>query len=79
MIPTIVAPMTYENIGYTDMNFLDKVAEKFGFPLVIKECFGSFGMQVYMAHDMDELKKRVSDIGGKPDDISEVYRKRQWI
>lgn len=66
MIPTIVAPMTYENIGYTDMNFLDKVAEKFGFPLVIKECFGSFGMQVYMAHDMDELKKRVSDIGGKP-------------
>ena len=35
MIPTIVAPMTYENIGYTDMNFLDKVAEKFGFPLVI--------------------------------------------
>ena len=30
MIPTIVAPMTYENIGYTDMNFLDKVAEKFG-------------------------------------------------
>ena len=52
MIPTIVAPMTYENIGYTDMNFLDKVAEKFGFPLVIKECFGSFGMQVYMDHDV---------------------------
>lgn len=66
MIPTIVAPMTYENIGYTNTDFLNGIVSKFGFPLVLKECFGSFGMQVYMAHDMAELEKTVKDIGGKP-------------
>lgn len=66
IIPTIVAPMTYENIGYTNFSFLDEVAAEFGFPVVVKECFGSFGMQVYMAHDMEELKNTVKKIGGKP-------------
>lgn len=66
MIPTIVAPMTYENIGYTNLNFLDKAALELGFPIIVKECFGSFGMQVYMAEDMDGLKNIVNDIGGKP-------------
>lgn len=66
MIPTIVAPMTYENIGYTNTGFLGKITSKFGFPLVVKECFGSFGMQVYMANDMAELEKIVTSIGGRP-------------
>lgn len=66
MIPTVVAPMTYENIGYTSFDFLDRVISEFGFPLVVKECFGSFGMQVYMVHDRDEFDKTVKDIGGKP-------------
>lgn len=57
MIPTVVAPMTYENIGYTSFDFLDRVISEFGFPLVVKECFGSFGMQVYMVHDREELEK----------------------
>ena len=66
MIPTVVAPMTYENIGYTSFDFLDRVISEFGFPLVVKECFGSFGMQVYMVHDREEFEKTVKDIGGKP-------------
>lgn len=66
MIPTVVAPMTYENIGYTSFGFLDRVISEFGFPIVVKECFGSFGMQVYMVHDRDEFEKTVKDIGGKP-------------
>ncbi len=45
LVPTITAPMTYSNIGYTDLNFLDKITEEFSFPIVVKECFGSFGMQ----------------------------------
>lgn len=55
MPKTIIAPMTFPNIGYTDTEFLDTVAVNLGFPLIIKECFGSFGAQVYLAHDMDEL------------------------
>lgn len=55
MPKTIIAPMTFPNIGYTDTDFLTSVAKTLGFPLVVKECFGSFGAQVYLARDMDEL------------------------
>jgi RimK family alpha-L-glutamate ligase len=63
---TIVAPMTYSNIGYTNYSFLDVVAARLGFPMVIKECFGSFGQQVYLIHSMEELKDKLVEIGSKP-------------
>ena len=63
---TIIAPMTFENIGYTNFTFLDNVAERIGFPMVMKECFGSFGQQVYLIHNQEELKSRVSQTGTKP-------------
>lgn len=56
---TIVAPMTYDNIGYTNFDFLNNVANLLKFPVVVKERQGSFGMQVYLANDMDELKELV--------------------
>ncbi len=63
---TIIAPKTFENIGYTNLNFLPEVSERLGFPLVVKECFGSFGQQVYLAGNMEELKRLVTGIGAKP-------------
>ncbi len=32
-----------------------EIGEKLGYPLVVKECFGSFGEQVYLARDGEEL------------------------
>lgn len=61
MPKTIIAPMTYPLIGYTDIEFLDNVAESLGFPIVIKERFGSFGAQVYIANNMDELISKVKE------------------
>lgn len=66
MPKTILAPMTYENIGYTNHNFLKEVEETLGYPMVIKECFGSFGMQVYLAKDGEELHTILGRIGAKP-------------
>ena len=66
MPKTIVAPMTFTNIGYTDLYFLEDVAERLGYPMVVKECFGSFGQQVYLVKDMDELAATVKQIGAKP-------------
>lgn len=63
---TIIAPMTYDTIGYTNIGFLYTVAESLGFPMVIKECFGSFGQQVYLVNDMEELRLKVEQIGSKP-------------
>ena len=79
MIPTVVAPMTYENIGYTSFDFLDRVISEFGFPLVVKECFGSFGMQVYMVHDRDEFEKNCQRYRRKTNAFSKIYKGKQWF
>lgn len=63
---TIIAPMTYSNIGYTNTSFLSEVAVRLGFPMVVKECFGSFGQQVYLLHSLEELKEKVKALGSKP-------------
>lgn len=57
---TIVAPMTYEGIGFTSLDFLPEVETRLGFPLIVKEAFGSFGEQVYLARDHMELLSLVS-------------------
>lgn len=37
-----------------------------GFPLVIKERFGSFGEQVYLVNDVEELKQLLTKVGDSP-------------
>lgn len=66
MPKTIVAPMTFDNIGYTNLDFLKDAAGRLGFPMVVKECFGSFGQQVYLVRNFDELNSTVKRIGTKP-------------
>jgi len=63
---TILAPFTYGNIGYNRDEFLDNVAKELGFPLVMKENYGSFGMQVYLVNNMEELKAKLNEISPKP-------------
>lgn len=63
---TIVAPMTYANIGYGSFGFLEAAGEKLGFPMVVKECFGSFGQQVYLAANEKELFALAAEMAGKP-------------
>lgn len=62
---TIIAPKTFEGVGYTDLGFVERAAEKLGLPMVIKESYGSFGMQVYLAHTKDEAKEIVKKLGHK--------------
>lgn len=63
---TIVAPKTFDNIGYTNYNFLYNIADRIGFPMVVKESFGSFGQQVYLVQDFEELQEKVKQCGVKP-------------
>lgn len=63
---TMIAPMTYDTVGYTDYRFLEEAEERLGYPMVIKECFGSFGQQVYLAENREELLAVVKRIGTKP-------------
>lgn len=52
---TILAPMTYDNIGFTDLGFLTEVERNLSFPLILKEAFGSFGEQVYWMENREQL------------------------
>lgn len=62
---TVVAPKTFEGIGYNNDTFLQKAVDILHFPIVVKEAYGSFGQQVYLANDMPELKEIVKKIGYK--------------
>lgn len=62
---TVIAPKTFEGLGYTDMTFLDNAVERLGLPLVIKEAYGSFGQQVYLANTVAEAVDIIKKIGHK--------------
>ncbi len=66
MPKTVIAPLTYAGIGYTDTEFLNNVCDYLKFPIVVKECCGSFGQQVYLTHTLDELKRLTSEKAGIP-------------
>lgn len=57
MPETYIAPMTFPNIGFSNLEFLSEIENKLGYPMVIKERFGSFGAQVYLAKNREELLK----------------------
>jgi RimK family alpha-L-glutamate ligase len=66
MPETYIAPKTYELVGYGAYSFLDPIADKLGFPLVIKGCFGSFGMQIYLVENPSQMRETVKRMGLKP-------------
>ncbi len=63
---TILAPKTFANIGYTRLDFVKEVGEALGYPLVMKECFGSFGQQVYLISNEEELVQKTAALSGTP-------------
>ena len=62
---TFIAPKTFEGLNYHDRSFLKEVIDEIGFPMVIKEAYGSFGEQVYLANDEASLNKIIDSIGYK--------------
>ena len=55
LIKTIPAPLCYTPNAKTDEKFLTTVAQKLGFPLVVKSSYGSFGVGVTLVHGISEL------------------------
>lgn len=57
LIPTIPAPLCYTPNAKVDTCFLEKVAAKLGFPMVVKTSFGSLGKGVHLVRGMEELRE----------------------
>ncbi len=66
MPKTIFAPLTYPVCGYCDLSFLNNVEKTLGFPMVVKEDFGSFGAQVYLVEDHESLVELMGRLGNNP-------------
>lgn len=58
---TIIAPLSFFETDYS--NFAEKAGGLLSFPLVFKECSGSFGEQVYLCKSVDDI---LSHITSKP-------------
>lgn len=71
---TILAPKTFSTVGYPQTGFVREAARELGFPVVLKECFGSFGQQVYLFHDVDALCQKVRALAGTPLLFQELVR-----
>lgn len=62
---TIIAPKTFEGLGYNNCDFVERSADMLGLPMIIKESYGSFGAQVYLANTLDEAKGIITSLGHK--------------
>lgn len=61
---TILAPLAYYEHNLPDTYF-QHVEEELGYPLILKEAYGSFGMQVYYIRDEIHLRAEIKELGKK--------------
>lgn len=66
MPPTYLVPKAYPGTVWRQCAYLDAAAEALGFPLVVKECFGSFGRQVYLAQSYEAMLDIMNRVGAAP-------------
>lgn len=66
---TLIAPKCYFKADMGE--FVNKAIDILGLPLVFKECFGSFGEQVYLCGSFDEIIGHISE---KPFILQEFVR-----
>jgi len=62
---TIPAPLCYYPDTPIQQEWLDEVADRLGLPLIVKECNGSLGAQVYLVTTRDALYATAARLQGK--------------
>ena len=55
VVESISAPLCYTPNALPNEKFLQEISDRFGFPLVVKKSYGSFGAGVRLARNMTEL------------------------
>ena len=63
---TVICPQTFPINGYKRWDFLDRAEKQLGWPMIIKEGRGSFGLQVYLARDRQEAEDILQSKAGQP-------------
>lgn len=63
---TYFAPLKFNSGEKTDNSFVLNIGEKLGFPVVVKESYGSMGTGVFLAKNADELSFLSNKLALKP-------------
>ncbi len=63
MPKTILAPFTFNTIGYKNYDFLVDIENELGYPMIVKQNKGSFGEQVYLVKDREQTIETLKKIG----------------
>ncbi|HSI67562.1 MAG TPA: RimK family alpha-L-glutamate ligase [Planococcus sp. (in: firmicutes)] len=64
MPKTIVAPKVYPKFSIRDSGYFERVIQELGFPMIIKEGHGSFGMKVYLIEEAAAFYEKVESLRG---------------
>lgn len=56
MPKTVASPLCYTEHAPVSEQFLSQTEQLLGYPVVVKECYGSLGKGVYLAHERKELE-----------------------
>ena len=56
---TLIAPKTYFKADFS--KFVDGAVEALGLPLVYKDCFGSFGEQVFLCRSREDILSHITE------------------
>ncbi len=71
---TLLAPMTYTEVTAPIDAFLASAAKILGFPMIVKECYGSFGDQVSLVHTVEELRGLAMRMESRPFILQQFIR-----
>lgn len=66
MPKTLAGPLCYTEGALVSEELLDRVERELGYPVIVKECYGSLGKAVYKAEDRSELKTLCERVQKKP-------------
>lgn len=70
---TILSPFVFHELN-PDKDYIKELIRIIGFPMIVKEHRGSFGMQVYMANNEQELSDLIPSLQNKPFLIQECIQ-----
>ncbi len=63
---SILIPKSFFTVDYSDKPFIKNIVNDLGLPLIIKETFGSFGLQVHLAHTVHDVCEILKSISPNP-------------
>lgn len=71
---TIISPFSYGKSLIEDKEYISYIEKTFTYPFIIKECFGSFGEQVFLIENKNQLLNIINQINGKSFIVQEFIK-----